>query len=58
MDTGEKSDFTTIQDIINHKEPFDKLWGIAIKLYKLHEKWMNGPFLDVSSEEVELEVFY
>ncbi len=45
-----------MQDIINLKEPFDKLWGTAIKLYKSHEKWMNGPLLDISSEEVEQEI--
>jgi hypothetical protein len=56
LDTGERSDFTAIQDIINFKDPFDKLWNIAIKLYRLHEKWMNGPMLDVNSEEVEQEV--
>ena len=56
MDTGERSDFAVIQDIINLKDPFDKLWNIAIKLYRLHEKWMNGPMLDVNSEEVEQEV--
>lgn len=56
LDTGERSEFSVIQDIINLKEPFDKLWGMAIKLYRLHEKWMNGPMLEVNSEEVEQEV--
>lgn len=56
LDTGERTEFTTIQDIIGIKDPFDKLWETAIKLYKLHEKWMNGPILEISAEEVEQEV--
>jgi len=38
------------------KDPFESLWEMALKLFNYHEKWMNGPFLSVNAEEVELEV--
>ena len=39
LGTGQYTEFSIIQEIINLKDPFDKLWSTAYKLQKLHEKW-------------------
>ncbi|PVD24893.1 hypothetical protein C0Q70_15383 [Pomacea canaliculata] len=38
------------------KEPYDKLWSTAVKFHQQHDKWMNGPLLEVNAEHVEEEV--
>ena len=38
------------------KEPFDKLWHTAVTFHTEHDKWMNGPILEVNAEVVEEEV--
>lgn len=58
LDIGELSDFSIMQEILNIKDPFDKLWDMAVKFYELHERWMNGPILSVNAEEVEQEVVF
>lgn len=56
MDVEESGDFSVVQEITSLKEPFDKLWEMAIRLFNTHEKWMNGPILQVDAEQVEQEV--
>ena len=38
------------------KEPYEKLWTAGVKFHRYYDKWMNGPLLEVNSEEVEEEV--
>ncbi|XP_067915582.1 dynein axonemal heavy chain 3-like [Heterodontus francisci] len=56
LETGHISPYHQIQNIINAKEPFEKLWKIAVQFNLHYDKWMNGPLLQVNAEEVEQEV--
>ncbi len=48
--------YDEIMEITVAKEPFDKLWTTAVKFHGEHDKWMNGPILEVNAEVVEEEV--
>ncbi|XP_076448252.1 dynein axonemal heavy chain 3-like [Babylonia areolata] len=37
-------------------EPYEKLWTTAVTFHQQHDKWMNGPLLEVNAEFVEDEV--
>lgn len=52
----ETTDYSIIQEIIQMKEPFDKLWDMVVKFQSFYEKWMNGPILTVNPEEVDEQV--
>ncbi|GAB1598116.1 dynein heavy chain 3, axonemal-like [Argonauta hians] len=52
----EISEFVEIQFIVTAVEPYERLWSNAVKLQTQYERWMNGPLLDVNSEEVETEI--
>ncbi|KAK2157592.1 hypothetical protein LSH36_188g04054 [Paralvinella palmiformis] len=56
LQTGEQTAYNQIQEIQHAKEPYEKLWYAAVKFHKYHDKWMNGPLLQVNAEEVEEEV--
>ena len=56
LSTGEQTQYGVLQDIARAKEPYDRLWTMAIKFYSFYEKWMNGPLLEVNADEVEEEV--
>ncbi|XP_038666815.1 dynein heavy chain 3, axonemal-like [Scyliorhinus canicula] len=56
LETGHISPYPQIQNIINTKEPYEKLWKIAVQFNLHYDKWMNGPLLQVNAEEVEQEV--
>jgi dynein heavy chain len=56
LGTGQQTPYTEIQVIQNKKDPYDKLWNAAVQFHRQHEKWMNGPLLEVNAEEVEDEV--
>ena len=56
LNTGEQTPYTEIQEIMHAKEPYEKLWRAAVKFHAYHDKWMNGPLLEVDAEEVEEEV--
>ena len=40
-----------INDIVNLKDPFDKLWSNSLNFHNSYEKWMNGE-LDLPSTQV------
>ncbi|XP_069141245.1 dynein axonemal heavy chain 3-like isoform X4 [Argopecten irradians] len=48
--------YNQIQDIMVAREPYEKLWNTAVTFHKEHDKWMNGPLLEVNAEVVEEEV--
>ena len=56
LNTGQQSEYALIQEMIYRKEPFDKLWKTAVTFHSYHDKWMNGPLIEVNAEEVEEEV--
>jgi len=56
LDAEEIDEYPIIQEIIAIKEPFDKLWEMVFKLFESHEKWTNGPILELNAEEIEQEV--
>lgn len=56
LNTGEQTQYPVLQDIAQAQDPYDKLWSAAVKFHTCHEKWMNGPLLEVNAEEVEEEV--
>ncbi|KAK7495478.1 hypothetical protein BaRGS_00013176, partial [Batillaria attramentaria] len=51
-----QTEYAQIATIQVAKEPYDKLWSTAVKFHQQHDKWMNGPLLDVNAEHVEEEV--
>lgn len=52
-----RSAFPQIQDIIEAKEPFDKLWRALVTFHDKQERWLAGPILKLNAEEIEEEVF-
>uniref|UniRef100_H3ANA7 AAA+ ATPase domain-containing protein n=1 Tax=Latimeria chalumnae TaxID=7897 RepID=H3ANA7_LATCH len=56
LETGHVSAYHQIQDIIDAKEPFEKLWATAVQFNTYYDRWMNGPVLQVGAEEVEEQV--
>eukprot|EP00062_Callorhinchus_milii_P022724 gi/632980863/ref/XP_007907272.1/ PREDICTED: dynein heavy chain 3, axonemal-like [Callorhinchus milii] len=56
LETGYISPYPQIQNIINSKEPFDRLWKTAVQFNTHYDKWLNGSLLQVNAEEVEREV--
>ena len=56
MDVGHVSPYPQIQEITSKKEPFEKLWRNVVAFNKMHDKWMNGPLLEVNAEVVDENV--
>ncbi|XP_064633532.1 dynein axonemal heavy chain 3-like isoform X2 [Lineus longissimus] len=56
LGTGQQTPYSEIQVIQNKKDPYDKLWNAAVQFHRQHDKWMNGPLLEVNAEEVDDEV--
>lgn len=52
-----RSAFPQIQEIIEAKEPFDKLWRALVTFHDKQEMWLAGPILKLNAEEIEEEVF-
>ena len=52
-----RSAFPQIQDIIEAKEPFDKLWRALVTFHDKQERWLAGLILKLNAEEIEEEVF-
>ncbi|CAI9716307.1 dynein heavy chain 3, axonemal-like isoform X2 [Octopus vulgaris] len=52
----EISEFEQVQFLATAVEPYERLWSNAVKLQTQYECWMNGPLLNVNSEEVDQEV--
>ena len=51
-----RSAFPQIQEIIDAKEPFDKLWRALVTFHDKQEMWLAGPILKLNAEEIEEEV--
>ncbi|XP_076804480.1 dynein axonemal heavy chain 3-like isoform X3 [Clavelina lepadiformis] len=56
LDVGHVSPYPQIQEITSKKEPFEKLWRNVVAFNKMHDKWMNGPLLEVNAEVVDENV--
>ena len=52
----DQTPYNQIQEIVISKEPYERLWKSAVKFHAYHDKWMNGPVLEVIAEEVDQEV--
>lgn len=52
----EATQFPILQTMVAYKEPYDKLWRTALTFHNKHEAWLNGPFTDINSEEMEEEI--
>ena len=52
------SGFPQIQEIIDAKEPFDKLWRALVTFQDKQEMWLAGPILTLNAEEIEEQVLY
>ncbi|CAH3114243.1 unnamed protein product [Pocillopora meandrina] len=50
------SGFPQIQEIIDAKEPFDKLWRALVTFQDKQEMWLAGPILTLNAEEIEEQV--
>lgn len=48
-----QTEYNLIGEIAVRKEPYDKLWSTAVTFHQAHDKWMNGPLLEVNAEDVE-----
>ena len=48
-----RSAFSQIQEIIDAKEPFDKLWRAVVTFHEKNEQWLGGSILQLNSEEIE-----
>ena len=48
-----RSEFPQIQEIIDAKEPFDKLWRAVVTFHDKQDQWLGGPMLQLNSEEIE-----
>ncbi|XP_059151071.1 dynein axonemal heavy chain 3-like [Physella acuta] len=48
-----QTEYHQIEDIAARKEPYEKLWSTAVTFHQVHDKWMNGPLLEVNAEDVE-----
>lgn len=52
-----RSAFPQIQEIIDAKEPFDKLWRALVTFHDKQEAWLAGSILKLNAEEIEEQVF-
>ena len=52
------SGFPQIQEIIDAKEPFDKLWRALVTFQDKQEMWLAGPILTLNAEEIEEQVLH
>ena len=48
-----QTEYRQIDEIAVRKEPYDKLWSTAVTFHQAHDKWMNGPLVQVNAEDVE-----
>ena len=53
LGSEEQTPYNQIQDIGAMKEPYDKLWTAAVKFHAYHDKWMNGPLLEVTYHSLD-----
>ena len=58
LQLDEQTAYQQIQEIVVAKEPYERLWNTAVKFHSYHEKWMNGPVLEVIAEDVDVEVSF
>ncbi|NXN95540.1 DYH3 protein, partial [Rhinopomastus cyanomelas] len=52
----EKSQFPLLQNIIENKQPFEKLWTTAYDFHTKSEKWMNGSLQELNADEITEEI--
>ena len=50
------SSFPRIQEIVEVKEPYDKLWRSVVKFTEKQDEWLKGCLVELNAEEIEEEV--
>ncbi|XP_028407226.1 dynein heavy chain 3, axonemal-like [Dendronephthya gigantea] len=50
------SSFPRIQEIVEVKEPYDKLWRSVVKFTEKQDQWLKGCLVELNAEEIEEEV--
>ena len=45
-----------IGDLNKALEPYNSLWNMAVNFHRAYPTWMEGPFMQLSPEEVEADV--
>uniref|UniRef100_H3B7G7 Dynein axonemal heavy chain 12 n=1 Tax=Latimeria chalumnae TaxID=7897 RepID=H3B7G7_LATCH len=48
--------YPVLEDIKTNIEPFQKLFGLALKWQRTEKRWMDGAFLELNGESMETEV--
>ncbi|XP_053350493.1 dynein axonemal heavy chain 3 [Clarias gariepinus] len=48
----EQTQFPLLQTIMTNKQPYDQLWSTALNFYTKSDVWMNGPFTQLSAEQI------
>lgn len=51
-----QSSFPLIQEIMDVKEPYDKLWRSVVRFNEKQEKWLNASLITLDAEDIEEEV--
>ncbi|XP_021325607.1 dynein axonemal heavy chain 12 isoform X2 [Danio rerio] len=52
----EKTSYPEVEVIKESIEPYQKLFTLVLKWQRTRKKWMDGSFLDLNGESIELEV--
>lgn len=52
----EQSEFPQVNQMFTLKEPYDKLWNTAWTFTQRNDAWINGPFKELNSEDIDQEV--
>lgn len=50
------SSFPRIQEIVEAKEPYDRLWRSVVKFTERQDEWLSGCLVSLNAEEIEEEV--
>lgn len=48
-----QTEYRQIDEMAAQKDRFDKLWSTVVTFHEAHDRWMNGPLLEVNAEDVE-----
>ncbi|XP_062847578.1 dynein axonemal heavy chain 3 [Trichomycterus rosablanca] len=52
----EQSQFPLLQTIMSSKQPYDQLWSTGLTFHSQSDLWMNGPFVQLNSEQISDEL--
>ena len=52
----EQTSFPQLVDLIQAKDPYEKLWKTAFEYHTKSDQWLNGPFQEQNAEVIENDV--